>query len=110
MTRTQRYDLAVLGGGAAGLVAAHGAAGLGARVVLIERHRQTGGDCLWTGCVPSKSLIAAANLAQRMRGADAVGLAPVEPDIDFGRVMAMWMRRGAASRPKTRSSACAHTV
>jgi len=88
MTRTQRYDLAVLGGGAAGLVAAHGAAGLGARVVLIERHRQTGGDCLWTGCVPSKSLIAAANLAQRMRGADAVGLAPVEPDIDFGRVMA----------------------
>lgn len=88
MSRARRYDLAVLGGGAAGLVAAHGAAGLGARVVLVERHRQTGGDCLWTGCVPSKSLIAAADLAQRMRGADAVGLAPVEPEIDFARVMA----------------------
>ena len=48
MSRAQRYDLAVLGGGAAGLVAAHGAAGLGARVVLIERHRQNGGDRLWS--------------------------------------------------------------
>ncbi len=88
MSPAKRYDLAVLGGGAAGLVAAHGAAGLGARVVLIERHEQTGGDCLWTGCVPSKSLIASADLAQRMRDAGAVGLVPVEPEIDFARVMA----------------------
>ncbi len=62
------------------------AAGAGARVALIERDR-TGGDCLWTGCVPSKSLIGAATLAQRMRSADRVGLVPVVPDIDFERVM-----------------------
>jgi pyruvate/2-oxoglutarate dehydrogenase complex dihydrolipoamide dehydrogenase (E3) component len=52
-------DLIVIGGGTAGLVTAAGAAGLGARVALIERER-LGGDCLWTGCVPSKALIAAA--------------------------------------------------
>ena len=54
---------------------------------LIER-AATGGDCLWTGCVPSKSLLAAAALAHRMRTADRVGLAPVEPGIDLDRVMA----------------------
>jgi pyruvate/2-oxoglutarate dehydrogenase complex dihydrolipoamide dehydrogenase (E3) component len=63
------------------------AAGAGARVALIERER-TGGDCLWTGCVPSKSLIAAAGLAHRIRHAGQVGLNPVEPQIDFARVMA----------------------
>ena len=81
-----RYDLVVLGGGTGGLVSSLIAAGVGARVALIERER-TGGDCLWTGCVPSKSLIAAAGLAHRMRHADAVGLAPVEPAIDFEQVM-----------------------
>ncbi len=81
-----RYDLVVIGGGTAGLVSAMIAAGAGARVALVERER-TGGDCLWTGCVPSKSLIAAAGLAHRMRHADAVGLEPVEPRIDFARVM-----------------------
>ena len=79
--------MAVVGGGTAGLVTALGAAGIGARVVLVERGR-TGGDCLWTGCVPSKSLIAAAELAHRMRNADAVGLSPLEPAIDFAGVMA----------------------
>jgi pyruvate/2-oxoglutarate dehydrogenase complex dihydrolipoamide dehydrogenase (E3) component len=54
---------------------------------LVER-AATGGDCLWTGCVPSKSLIAAAGLAQHMRSADRLGLEPVEPQIDFARVMA----------------------
>ena len=83
---SDRYDLVVLGGGTAGLVSSLIAAGAGARVALIERER-TGGDCLWTGCVPSKSLIAAAALAHRMRHADTVGLAPVDPTIDFGRVM-----------------------
>jgi pyruvate/2-oxoglutarate dehydrogenase complex dihydrolipoamide dehydrogenase (E3) component len=81
-----RYDLVVLGGGTGGLVSSLIAAGAGARVALVERDR-TGGDCLWTGCVPSKSLIAAAGLAHRMRNADAVGLAPVDPRIDFARVM-----------------------
>lgn len=79
--------MVVLGGGTAGLTAAIGAAGVGARVLLAERDR-TGGDCLWTGCVPSKSLIAAADLAHRMRTADALGVGAVEPDVDLGAVMA----------------------
>ncbi len=83
---TARYDLIVLGGGTAGLVSAFIAAGMGARVALVERER-TGGDCLWTGCVPSKALIASAHLAHRMRHADRVGLAPVDPQVDFARVM-----------------------
>ncbi len=53
------HDVIVIGGGTAGLVTAAGAAALGARVALVERER-LGGDCLWTGCVPSKALIAAA--------------------------------------------------
>jgi pyruvate/2-oxoglutarate dehydrogenase complex dihydrolipoamide dehydrogenase (E3) component len=81
-----RYDLVVIGGGTAGMTAAVGAAGLGARVLLAEAER-TGGDCLWTGCVPSKVLIAAARRAHDMRTADRVGLTPVEPDVDLGRIM-----------------------
>lgn len=80
------YDLVVIGGGTAGLVAAVIAGELGARVALVER-AATGGDCLWTGCVPSKALIATAGLAHRFRRADRVGLEPVEPRIDFARVM-----------------------
>ncbi|RKN47610.1 dihydrolipoyl dehydrogenase family protein [Micromonospora endolithica] len=80
-------DLLVLGGGTAGLVSAVIAGGLGARVALVERDR-TGGECLWTGCVPSKALIEAADLAHRMRRADRVGLAPVEPAVDLAEVMA----------------------
>lgn len=86
MPRGRRVDLAVLGGGTAGLVAALGAAGLGARVVLVE-HEATGGECLWTGCVPSKSLLAAADLAHRMRHADALGVPPANPEVDLGAVM-----------------------
>ena len=56
---SEPYDLVVLGGGTGGVVSARVAAVVGARVALIERDR-VGGDCLWTGCVPSKSLIAAA--------------------------------------------------
>ncbi|MDQ3133796.1 MAG: FAD-dependent oxidoreductase, partial [Acidobacteriota bacterium] len=50
------YDIIVIGGGSAGLVAAVGAAKLGARVALVEK-KALGGDCLYTGCVPSKTLI-----------------------------------------------------
>lgn len=83
---SDRYDLVVLGGGTAGLVSALIAAGVGARVALVERER-TGGDCLWTGCVPSKSLIATARLAARMRNAEQLGIEPLEPDVDLARVM-----------------------
>ncbi len=81
------YDLAILGGGTAGLVAAIGAARIGARTILFEPER-TGGDCLWSGCVPSKSLLAAAAAAHDARTADRVGIQSSEPEIDFARVMA----------------------
>ncbi|RAX48067.1 oxidoreductase [Arthrobacter sp. AQ5-05] len=59
-------DFLVLGGGTAGIVGAKTAAGFGARTVLVERER-TGGDCLWTGCVPSKTLLSAAAQARTLR-------------------------------------------
>ena len=95
---TRPYDLVVLGGGTAGLVSSVIAAGVGARVALVERDRP-GGDCLWTGCVPSKSLIAAAHLAHRMRHAERVGLAPAEPEIDFAQVMGHVQRAIATIEP-----------
>ena len=79
------YDLVVLGGGTAGLVCAVGAAGLGARVALVER-ALLGGDCLHTGCVPSKALLRAARAVLESRGGAAVGVrGPV--DVDFSEVM-----------------------
>jgi pyruvate/2-oxoglutarate dehydrogenase complex dihydrolipoamide dehydrogenase (E3) component len=79
-------DLCVVGAGSGGLVVAAGAAQLGLSVVLIERDRM-GGDCLNFGCVPSKALIAAARLAQAQREGAPFGVAPVEPTVDFGKVM-----------------------
>jgi pyruvate/2-oxoglutarate dehydrogenase complex dihydrolipoamide dehydrogenase (E3) component len=81
-----RYNLVVLGAGTAGLVSAAGAAALGARVALIERHLM-GGDCLNYGCVPSKALIRAARAAQAMRDATRFGIRSADPDVDFSRVM-----------------------
>jgi pyruvate/2-oxoglutarate dehydrogenase complex dihydrolipoamide dehydrogenase (E3) component len=75
---SETYDLIVIGGGSAGLVAAGGAGILGARVALIEKAR-LGGDCLWTGCVPSKTFIRSARLASDMRNADRYGFESVEP-------------------------------
>ncbi|WP_020698872.1 dihydrolipoyl dehydrogenase family protein [Reyranella massiliensis] len=79
-------DVCVVGGGSAGLVVAAGAAQLGLEVVLVERALM-GGDCLNFGCVPSKALIAAAKAAQAQRSGGAFGIAPVEPRVDFPRVM-----------------------
>lgn len=84
---SRRQDLVIVGGGTGGLVAAVTAAQVGARTTLIERDR-TGGDCLWTGCVPSKALLAAAETAQSMRDAGRFGITAVEPEVDFGAVMA----------------------
>ncbi|PPK98148.1 pyruvate/2-oxoglutarate dehydrogenase complex dihydrolipoamide dehydrogenase (E3) component [Kineococcus xinjiangensis] len=81
----QPWDLLVVGGGTAGLVGAQTAARFGARVLLVERAR-TGGDCLWTGCVPSKSLLAAAHLAAAARDGGRLGvLAAV--DVGFPEVV-----------------------
>jgi pyruvate/2-oxoglutarate dehydrogenase complex dihydrolipoamide dehydrogenase (E3) component len=68
----ETYDFIVIGGGSAGLVAAGGAASLGARVALIEKNL-LGGDCLYTGCVPSKTLIASAKFAAQLRRAADFG-------------------------------------
>jgi pyruvate/2-oxoglutarate dehydrogenase complex dihydrolipoamide dehydrogenase (E3) component len=70
-----KYDLVVIGGGSAGLVVAGGAAQLGARVALVEK-RALGGDCLYTGCVPSKTFIRSARFAADMRRATTFGFAP----------------------------------
>jgi len=77
------YDLVVVGGGTAGLVSAVGAAGLGARVALVERHL-LGGDCLNVGCVPSKALIRSARAAADARRAAGLGvnIGNVEPNFD----------------------------
>ncbi|MCC6720170.1 MAG: FAD-dependent oxidoreductase [Acetobacteraceae bacterium] len=81
------FDLAVIGAGAAGLSVTAVAAQLGLRVVLIERDRM-GGDCLNTGCVPSKALLAAAHAARAARAAHALGLRIGEPEIDWAAVQA----------------------
>ncbi|HEU5007051.1 MAG TPA: FAD-dependent oxidoreductase [Jatrophihabitantaceae bacterium] len=81
------WDLLVIGGGTAGMVAARTASGFRASVLLAERDR-TGGDCLWTGCVPSKALIAAAAAAADARRAASVGVHADGVRVDFAAVMA----------------------
>ncbi len=83
---SKEYDLIAVGGGTAGLVSASGGAYLGARVALVEESA-LGGDCLWTGCVPSKAMLAAAHTAQRMRDATKLGLPVVEVVPHFRAVM-----------------------
>ncbi len=81
------YNMVVIGGGTAGLVTAAGAAGLGAKVALIERDL-LGGDCLNVGCVPSKAIIAAARRAAQVRDAAEFGInVPEGVTTDFGKAM-----------------------
>ncbi len=82
-----RYDFVVIGGGTAGLVAAAGAAGLGASVALVEKHL-LGGDCLNVGCVPSKSIIRSSRAYADVRDAERFGVkVPDGVSADFARVM-----------------------
>ncbi len=93
----EAWELLVVGGGTAGIVAAKTAAGLGARVLLVERAR-TGGDCLWTGCVPSKALLAAAHVAADARAAARYGV-HADVHIDSAAVRAHVQRAIAAIEP-----------
>ena len=86
-SQSEPWDLLVVGGGTAGIVGAKTAARLGARVLLVERER-TGGDCLWTGCVPSKALLAAAGVAASARTGHRFGIGVSEVSVDFAKVMA----------------------
>ena len=96
-----RYEnnLVVIGGGSAGLIAAYIAATVRARVTLVEEGAM-GGDCLNTGCVPSKTLIRSAAVAHAMRDAERFGIAPVAPQVDFPRVMARVREAIASIEPK----------
>ncbi len=87
-TPSGTYNLVVIGGGSAGLVAAAGAAGLGAKVALVERHL-LGGDCLNVGCVPSKAVIRASKaLGEIARSGDfGIQVAPDSVKADFGEIM-----------------------
>jgi pyruvate/2-oxoglutarate dehydrogenase complex dihydrolipoamide dehydrogenase (E3) component/uncharacterized membrane protein YdjX (TVP38/TMEM64 family) len=87
--RPSRFDrnMVVIGAGAAGLVTAYIAAAVKAKVTLVEKHAM-GGDCLNSGCVPSKALLASAKRAADMRDAHALGIHPVVPDVDFRAVVA----------------------
>lgn len=81
------YNLVVIGAGAGGLVTSYIAAAVKAKVALIEKHRM-GGDCLNTGCVPSKALIRAARFAAEQRKAGELGFSPSQSEADFAAVMA----------------------
>lgn len=83
-----QYDLVIVGMGPAGMTAAEFAATLELRVAIVERG-QVGGSCLWTGCVPSKALLASAKAAHTIRHADRFGIGATEPVIDLARV---WQR------------------
>ncbi len=81
------YDMAIIGGGAAGLTVASGAAQLGAKTLLIEKEKELGGDCLHFGCVPSKTLIKTAHVRHLMATGTAYGLPGLNlPEVDFKQV------------------------
>jgi pyruvate/2-oxoglutarate dehydrogenase complex dihydrolipoamide dehydrogenase (E3) component len=83
----RKQDLAIIGGGPGGLVVASVAAQLGLRVSLIEKSGRLGGDCLHAGCVPSKSLLHMAHVAQTTRAGVQAGLLSSMPDIDFSKAI-----------------------
>ena len=94
----QHFDIAVIGAGSGGLSVAAAAAQFGQKVVLFEKG-EMGGDCLNSGCVPSKALLAAAKHAHAMRSGAAYGVKPVEPEVDFEAVRAHVRRAIEAIAP-----------
>ncbi|HZR45192.1 MAG TPA: FAD-dependent oxidoreductase, partial [Candidatus Manganitrophaceae bacterium] len=104
----KEYDLIVIGGGAGGLVVASGAAQFGARVALVEKEQGLGGDCLYFGCVPTKSLVRVARLLSLIRRSEEFGLGrptfQADPDALFEGAMARMRRMvekvGAHDDPK----------
>jgi len=103
-----KADICVIGAGSGGLTVAAGAAQLGRKVVLIERGKM-GGDCLNTGCVPSKSLIAAANRAHAVRESAPLGIRAIELEIDGTVVRVASLAdiirsKEIANRPKDRAT------
>ncbi len=99
-TRPKSYDrnLVVIGAGSAGLVSSLIAATVKAKVTLVEAN-EMGGDCLNTGCVPSKALIKSAKVASTMRNAEKYGITSTEPKIAFGETMARVMNVIKAIEP-----------
>jgi pyruvate/2-oxoglutarate dehydrogenase complex dihydrolipoamide dehydrogenase (E3) component len=84
---TYDYDIGIIGGGAAGLTVASGAAQLGTKTLLVEKEEELGGDCLHFGCVPSKTLIRTAQAYQTIKNSQVYGLPAVEvPPVDFTKV------------------------
>lgn len=100
------YDLVVLGGGSGGLTGARLAARLGARVLLAERER-LGGECLWTGCVPSKALLHVAAQVRAAREADRYGLEAAAGPADLALAMASVKRAIGAIEPHDSAEALA---
>lgn len=98
-----RYNLVVVGAGTAGLVTAAGAAGLGAKVALVERGLM-GGDCLNVGCVPSKAILSAARRAAAVRDAKSFGVYTRETRIDFAEVMQRMRQLRASISPHDSAS------
>src|SRR5258705_7596562 len=98
-TPADRYNMVVIGAGTAGLVTAAGAAGLGAKVALVERDL-LGGDCLNVGCVPSKALIRAARAAAAVRDAGEFGVqVPAGVHVNFPAVMERMRKLRASISP-----------
>jgi len=87
MMTSYDYDIGIIGGGAAGLTVASGAAQLGAKTLLVEKEKALGGDCLHYGCVPSKTLIRTAQVYHLMKNSRAFGLPAIETrPVDFQAV------------------------
>jgi pyruvate/2-oxoglutarate dehydrogenase complex dihydrolipoamide dehydrogenase (E3) component len=80
------YDVVIIGGGSGGLVVASAAAQLNAKVALVEKDR-LGGDCLWFGCVPSKSFLHASRVAHEVKTSSRFGIYSTPPDIQFSEAM-----------------------